>query len=184
MTSTERHLSPRAVGAGRVLGRRLVDEEDVGQGSCVRGIDQMLVAEGAGRWICWILFVWGIVTGCPLGPGLAHGAESAWCCPLLQAALHAIREPQSRARAAPAAPGLPRLLGRVQQWPAPPSTSPSPWFPDLGPGVALTEAPSRQHKLSDGWAFQKRLGSWQQIWASRPISPSPRRRGGGLPQAL
>lgn len=107
----------------------------------------MLVAEGAGRWICWTLFVWGIVTGCPLrGRGWHMGLRVPGGVPFCRQPCTPSVNPRAELRL----PGLPRgshgFCGSVQQWPAPPSTSPSPRFPYLGPGVVLTEAPSRQHE--------------------------------------
>lgn len=73
----------------------------MGQGSCVRG-DQS-DAGGRGGWPLDLLdFI--CLGDChwlsSQGPGLAHGVESAWWCPFLQATVHAIREPQSQAPAA------------------------------------------------------------------------------------
>lgn len=67
----------------------------------------MLVAEGAGRWICWTLFVWGIVTGCPLrGRGWHMGLRVPGGVPFCRQPCTPSVNPRAELRL----PGLPRLL--------------------------------------------------------------------------
>ena len=86
MTSTARHLSPRALGAGPVAGRRAADEGAVGQGA----VGRFPCARGRLRGL-WAVCVWRTVAWA--------GSQGRECLgqvgPSVPAAWHAIRRPQS-----------------------------------------------------------------------------------------
>lgn len=150
MTSTARHLSPRAPGAGPVVGRRAADEGAVGQ---------VPVRPGDGRGACGLCVFGG------LWPGLAPGAESAWGRGV-RLSLHP-GKPSVGPRAGPAPCSLPQ--GARSAWEAsssrlllPPG---APWR-GFHPGGTLTEAPSRPYTLSPrpsfpqtSWPLSVALGS-------------------------
>lgn len=132
MTSTARHLSPRALGTGRVAGRRAADEGAAGQVPVCLGA-------AAGPADCVCLEDCGL--GCSPGQECLGGGV-----PSVPAVCHAIRRPRSWASTARPGPGRPQRLGSLQ--PAPPSRRPLARVPGPGPAGALTEAPSRPHTPS------------------------------------